>query len=821
MHDLNNHLRFAIRQLRRNPGFAITAILTLAIGIGATTAIFSIFYAVLLKPLPYVEPNRLVSVVPITSRSPGEGLIAHEASYPNFRDWRTQAQSFQSMGSYHLEALVLNAAGSNTARNLQVGVVSSDFFPTLGVAPSLGRGFRREEEKSGNRVILLSHELWVSDFDSSPEIVGKTIKLDDELYTVAGVLPANLATPFVASSPIDLWTTSAVDAVGKNPSTEQRGWGQLGVIARLKPRVTAAQAQAEMTSIQHNLAAQYPDDNMHEDEARVTPILENLVGDVRPALRILFAAVAALLLIACANVAGLLLARGSGRQSELAVRAALGASRREITLQLLIESLLLSLLGGVAGILVASLTLLGVLRFIPKNLPRLDNIAINGPVLAFAIGVSAITGILFGILPARRMARLDPALALRDGRRTSTAGRSQHRLHSALVIGETALGLVLLVGAGLLIRSFMHLLATDPGFNPHQVLTFRVGMAKNSYPDEKRVQFYDQLLARLSSLPGAKSATAAFPLPFSGGDMTISFDIQGRPTKPGDTPDARATVVEPDFFRTLEIPLLRGSLLTPADNEPSAPPKIVVNEALVKKYFPHEDPLGKRLLTGFDHGEDGKQENWREIIGVVANVKRIGAAEQPLPEYYIPFGQAVITAPYLALRVEGDPASYTSAVSQAVASLDKQLPVYRVRTLDENLSNASAQPRFQTLLLTGFAAVALLLAAIGLYAVLSYMVSQRTHEIGLRMALGAQRGSVLQMILRRGVTLALIGVAVGILVSALLTRFLASLLYGVKPLDAVTFVSVSAILLAVSALASLVPAARAAGLDPMKTLREQ
>jgi predicted permease len=820
MHGLNHHLRFAIRQLRRNPGFALTAILTLAIGVGATTAIFSIFYGVLLRPLPYFEPNRLVAVAPITS-TPGSGaLIVDEASYPNFRDWRDQARSFQSMASYHLEALVLNAAGSSAARNLQVGVVSSDFFPTLGIAPALGRGFRRDEEKAGNRVVVLSHELWASDFNSSPEIVGKTIKLDDELYTVAGVLPMSFSAPFVAPSATDLWTTPAIDDVGKNPSTEQRGWGQLGVIARLKPGATVAQAQAEMSAIQRNLAAKYPDDNLRQDAARVTPALESLIGDVRPALRILFAAVAALLLIACANVAGLLLARGASRQNELAVRAALGASRREITLQLLAESLLLSLLGGIAGILVASVTLQGVLRFVPKNLPRLDNIAINGPVLAFAIGVSVLTGILFGILPARRMARLDPALALRDGSRTSTAGRSQHRLHSALVIGETALGLVLLVGAGLMIRSFLHLLSADPGFNPQHVLTFRVGLTDKTYPDQKRVQFYDQLLAKLDSLPGAKSATAAFPLPFSGGDMTISFDIQGRPTKPGDTPDARASVVEPDYFRTLEIPLLRGRLLTAQDNRAEAPPTTVVNETLAKKYFPNEDPLGKRLQTGFDH-PDGKPAQWREIVGVVADVKRLGVAETPQPEYYIPFGQAVITAPYLALRVEGDPASYAGEVSQAVASLDKELPVYRVRTLEENVANASAQPRFQTLLLTGFAAIALLLAAIGLYAVLSYMVAQRTHEIGLRMALGAQRGSVLQMILRRGVSLALIGVALGIAISALLTRFLASLLYGVKPLDAATFISVSAILLTVSAMASLVPAARAASLDPVKTLRDQ
>jgi putative ABC transport system permease protein len=442
-------------------------------------------------------------------------------------------------------------------------------------------------------------------------------------------------------------------------------------------------------------------------------------------------------------------------------------------------------------------------------------------VLAFAVGVSLLTGILFGLLPARRLARLDPALALREGTRTSTAGRNQHRLHSALVVGETAAGLVLLVGAGLLIRSFMHLLAADPGFNPQHVLTFRVGTADKNYPDAKRIAFFNQLLGRLKALPGAKDATAAFPLPFSGGNMSITFDIQGQATTPGDQPDARATVVEPNYFQTLEIPLLRGRVLTQRDDQAEAPPVIVVNDALAKKYFPNENALGKRLRTGFDHGEGGEPDKWREIVGVVTNVKRNGVAEQPHPEYYVPYGQAPITPPYVALRVAGDPASYANTVAGVVTSLDKEVPVYRIRTLEENVANASAQQRFQTLLLTGFAAIALLLAAIGLYAVLSYMVVQRTHEIGLRMALGAQRGNVLRLVLRRGVSLALTGIAVGIGVSALLTRFLASLLYGVRPLDLVTFLSVSALLLAVSAMASLIPAARAAGLDPMKTLRDQ
>jgi predicted permease len=821
MFDLTSHLRFAARQLRRNPGFALTAILTLAIGIGATTAIFSIFYAVLLRPLPYAEPGRLVTITPQQTALGNHGLVDHEASYPNFRDWRDEAHSFESMAGYHLGTLVLQPIGQSAAKNLQIGVVTSDFFHVLHMPPALGRDFNRSDEHRGTKVVMLSHELWASAFNSSPSIVGQTVTLSGEPYTVAGVLPERASFDFVAPSPIDLWTTSAIDDAGKHPSTEQRDWNQLNVIARLKAGAPVAQAQAEMNSIQRNLAARYPDNDVNQTSARVTPALDELIGDVRPALRVLFAAVAALLLIACANVAGLLLARGSSRQPELAVRAALGASRSEITWQLLSESLLLSLLGGVAGILIASLTLKGLLAFAPKNLPRLENIAINGPVLGFAIGVSVLTGILFGLLPARRLAKLDPALALRDGTRSSTAGRKQHRLHSALVVTETALGLILLVGAGLLVRSFLHLLAADPGFNSQHVLTFRVATADNSYSGLKGVRFYNQLLARLDAIPGAKSATAAFPLPFSGGDMTISFDIQGRTAKPGETPDARATVVEPDYFRTLEISLTRGRLFTAQDNQPDGPPTVVINEALAHKYFPNGDALGKRIQTGFDHEDDGTTGRWREIIGIVANVKRLNVAEAPEPEYYVPFGQAPITAPYLALRVTGDPAAYENAVVAAVTSLDKSLPVYRIRTLDENMARASAQPRFQTLLLTGFAAIALLLAAIGLYAVLSYMVVQRTQELGLRMALGAQRSNVLQLVMSRGLSLALIGVALGTGVSAVLTRFLGSLLYGVKPLDPITFLAVAAVLLAVSALASLIPAARAANLDPMTTLRDQ
>ncbi len=819
MLDLPSQFRSAIHQLRRNAAFSLTAILTLAIGIGATTAIFSIFYAVLLRPLPYPQPDRLVNIVSLFTRN-GE-IAENEASYPNFRDWRDQARGFDSMASYHAGVLVLNASDSNAARNLQIGVVSSDFFHVLRIDPALGRNFTREEERGGSKVVILSHELWATAFHSSPAVVGSTIKLSDELYTVVGVLPAKASFPFFASTAIELWTTPAFDVVGTHPSTEQRGWTQLDVIARLKPGVTPVQAKSEMDTIARTLAARYPDENSNSTAVKITPTLEKMVGNVRPALRVLFIAVAALLLIACANVAGLLLARGSSRQTELAVRAALGASRARITLQLLFESVLLSLLGGAAGIVIALATLKLMLQFVPKNLPRLDGVAINLPVLLFAIAVSMVTGILFGLLPARRLARLDPALALRDGTRSTTAGRKQNRLHSALVVLETALGLVLLVGAGLLIHSFLQLLGTDPGLNPQHVLTFRVGISEKAYPQQKEIQFFDQLRSRLDALPGVKSSSAAFPMPFSGGNMSITFQIQGQPVKAGNEPDARASVVEPDYFETLQVPLKQGRFLNAQDNQATAPPVIVINQSLAQKYFPHESPLGQRIQTGFDDPGDGKPGTWREIVGVVADVKRMSISEAPQPEYYVPFAQAAVAPPFIAMRVAGDPAAYEHAVAAAVAELDKQVPVYRVRTMEEGVATSSAQPRFQALLLTAFAAVALLLAAIGLYAVLSYMVAQRTHEIGLRMALGAQRADVLAMIMRRGLTLACVGLVLGIVIATGLTRLLTDMLYGVKPLDPITFISVAAVLLVVSAIASVIPAARAANLEPMQTLRNQ
>jgi putative ABC transport system permease protein len=820
MQDVLGNLRFALRQLRRNLGFSMTAVLTLAIGIGTTTAIFSIFYAVLLRPLPFPNPDRLASVsvlnFPAGSSANAAGLPM-SVSYPDFFDWRARQHSFESLASYHEVNAAANPNGS--ARMISGVAVSSDFFHVLGIDPALGRAFTQDEEKAGNHSVVISHELWTSDFNASPSILGQNIKLFDVNYTVVGVMPASFNFP-VETPGASFWITPARDAEGDSPSTAQRGWMQLETIGRLKFGVTMAQAQAEMNTIQAGLAKQYPQEDLNNHGAQVVPEAETITGDVRPALRILFAAVAALLLISCANVGGLLLARGSSRQSELAVRIALGARRREIVLQLLTESLLLSLMGGVAGIALAVLMLKGLLHLVPPGIPRIGEASIDGAVLAFSLGVSMLTGVLFGMLPARKLSRLDPALALRDGTRTSTSGRKQNRLHSLLVVGETALGLVLLVGAGLLIRSFLHLLAVDPGFNPRHMLTFRVGVSPERYKtDAESLALYRGIQTNLKALPGVQSATAVYPLPLSGSGIGITFDIEGRPHAPGDSPEVQVSIIEPSYFQTMGISILRGRNFSDDENQPKGRPVTMVNQAFVRKFFPGEDPIGKRIQPGLTSGDNPKAMH--EIIAVTADVKRTLLTEEAAPEIYLLWAPMNVTSPYYAMRVAGDPASYVNSVRAAVASLDKDAPIYRVHTYDDLLALNTAQSRFQTLLLTAFAAVALLLAAIGLYAVLSYMVVQRTHEIGLRMALGAQRGNVLKLILNRGMALALVGVALGIGVSTMLTRFMGSLLYDIKPLDPITFIAVAGVLLAVAAIASAVPATRAASLDPMKTLRDQ
>ncbi|MBV8630225.1 MAG: ABC transporter permease [Silvibacterium sp.] len=816
MHNILQDLRFAIRQLRKSPGFAVTVILTLALGIGATTAIFSLVHAVLLRPLPFPEPDRLAEMQHQSRRT---GIIAPQSlSYPDFFDWRAQNRSFSAMASFRDGMNTLTNAG--TAQILESETVSSDFFRVLGVHPALGRDFLPDDEKAGHNAAMLSYQLWQSVFGGRPQIVGQSITLDGYAYTVAGAMPAGFNFPYKNPGP-QLWISAAADAFdpdGDTPLTAQRGAHMLDVIGRLKPGITPDQARADLSHIDSNLAAQYPDSNKFFSSAQVKPELDAVIGDSRPALRILFAAVSLVLLIACANVAGLLLARASGRRGEIAVRSAMGAGRAEIVRQVLVESLLLSFLGGALGLALSTIFLQGMLRFVPQNLPRLDSISVDSTVLGFAVLTSIVTGLVFGVAPAVRMSRQDLSTSLRDGARTMTAGRAQHRLHSVLVISETALGLVLLIASGLFIRSFVHILSVDPGFDRRNVLT-----ADLSYPSGKGyannvARFYDQLLPKVAALPGVKSAAAGWPLPFSGDNIGVTFDIEGRPTAKGDEPASDVRIVTPNFFNTLRIPVLRGRDFASTDTGTSTP-VVIVSESWAKKFFPGEDPIGKHIEPGLSDGVH--QKAMREIVGVVGDIKQRSLVKDARPTFYLPVEQCGISTPTLVLRTAGDPAALATPVRMLVSSVNREVPVYHVHTLEDMLSEAASAPRFTTLLLSFFAAMALLLSAVGLYGVLSYMVAQRTNEMGLRMALGAQRRDLLALILRRGLVLAGIGGALGLAASALLTRLVASQLYRIGAFDPLTWIGVTALLAGVSVVASLSPAWRASRVDPMKTLREQ
>jgi len=778
------------------------------------SAIFSLINAVLLRPLPFPQPDRLMEASSLDQFA-GKPGIPETISYPDFFDWRARNHSFEAIASHRRDALTLT--GSGTPQQLEVQIVSSEFFRVLGVNPIMGRGFVLDDEKPGTHVAVLSHQTWQSIFGGDPAIVGRSITLDNNIYTVIGVMPKGFTFPIQKPEPA-LWTSMADDSPDKDPLTSQRGADMLSVIGRLKPGVTIAQASADLSVIEQNLAAQYPESNKRFTAATVVPELEDVVGKTRPALTVLFASVLFVLLIACVNVAGLMLARASRRRSEIAVRSAMGASRWEIMRQVLVEAVVLALGGGALGVVLSVLLLKTMLGFVPSSLPRLDQVSVDGMVLAFAAAASIVTGVLFGVLPAWRMSRLDPALALREGTRSVTSGRGQHRLHNALVVAETALGLILLVGAGLLIHSFIRVMNIDPGFDPHHVLTAYLNVPENQYPGLKRPQFYDELLPRLRALPGVESVAAGGPFPLSRGAMIIGFTIEGRPVAKGDEYDEAVGVVTPGFFSTLRIPLLAGRDFLPTDDSKN-PIVAIVNESFARKYFSGENPIGRRIKPGL--GDDITNDVPREIVGVVGDAKSKTLTAAMEPRYYLPYKQAIIFSPPLVIRTTGDPLSLVGSVRDVLAQLDSNIPLYRISTAEDYLSLSAAQPRFQTVLITSFAVIALLLAAVGLYAVLSYMVAQRTLEIGLRLALGAQRESVLGLILRRGVALAAGGLAIGLVVSLLLTRFLQQLLYGVKPFDPLTFVVVSAVLLLVSAIASSVPAYRAARLDPMQTLRQQ
>jgi putative ABC transport system permease protein len=801
----------------------VAAIVTLAISIGATTAIFSLVDGIMLRPLPFPRPDRLVGVETLQF-PPGVGptnVAAAEYigdSYPNFFDWERQNQTFESLASYNPSPRLFSKKDGSGARVLIAARVSANLFPTLGVSPVLGRNFSAEEEHAGHRVVILSHELWVSDFNSSPNVIGETVRISDEPSTIVGVMPAGFH--YAVKEPAMFWTTYAANAEAQFPATSWRDWDDLSIVGRLKSGVTLNQALADLNTIQRGLSQQYSEDRFRSAVA-VLPLLNEAVSDVRAPLVFLFISVGVLLLIGCANVAGLLFARANRRRPELALRAALGASRGRVVRQLLLEALLLAIAGGMLGILLSIALLQAAPSFIPHDLPRLYNASLDSRVLAFAVVLSAATTIVFGLVPAWIMSRQDPANSLRESGLHMTSGRRRNRLHQVLVVAQTALGFTMLIGSGLLIRSLMNVLHIEPGFETHNRLQFDIALTQARYPDPTKVAFYKKLLPELAALPGVERVSAADPPPIivAWGHIT-NFTIANHPSLPDTLRWGVETVTMPGYFETLSIPLLRGRTFTAHDNDLKSAPVAIINRAMARQYFPDEDPIGQYLTPIVEHTKEPVIA--RQIVGIVGDTRNGDAWTPYLPEFFLPYAQdPTHQRPHVIMSVSGDPRNYENTIRKAVAYVDPDAAVFDFGTFVERTQMLAAQSRFEALLVSGFSAVALLLSALGLYAVLSYVVGERIRELGLRMAFGASRSDILRLVLKRAVILALLGIGIGLASSIFTTRLVADLLVNVPLLDRTVFVSVASLLFFVSMLAALAPALRAASLDPVHSLRDE
>jgi putative ABC transport system permease protein len=809
-------VQYACRTLRKASGFTLVAVLTLGLGIGANSAMFSVVNAVLLRPLAFPSSERLAAVSEVDLRHvPGAG-VPTSASWPDFFDWRSRTRTFEHLSAYRETGFTL--MGNGRSLHIPGAVVSSEVFSTLGVKPALGREFRLEEERAGADVAVVSDALWRSQFEAAPDIVGRAVTLNARRFTIVGVMPPAFHFP-ISVPPAELWITSAedarVDSPGDTPMTAERGAHFLKVIGRLRPSASLGSAQAEMDVIAAALARDHPDENSHRG-VRVTSELERLVGDTRQSLLILLAAVGCVLLIACVNLANLLLARGAGRSREISLRTAIGASTRRIVRQLLTESLVLAVAGTASGLLLAYGSIGLLVRFAPVGIRGLDEVTIDGAVLGFTAGIAVSSALLFGLMPALQAARTDSAIGAAASSR-ATAGRAQSRLRGVLVIAETGIGVVLLIGAGLLLRSFDRLLHTAPGFDPTNVVTATFRLPDSRYPYPKQIAFYDQLLSDLRALPGVEGVAGTAPLPLSGSRYTISFELPDRQQPPSERLSADFGMVSPSYFRTMHIPLVRGRDFTQSDNE-AGQRVVIVNEAFVRQYYSDVDPIGKRIKPGLSTTE--RETPWREIVGVAGDIKHRSLSEPNRPAYFVPYAQGLISPLYLVVRAPDD-AGVAEAVRKAVAQRDPELALHDVKTMDEYLATSVATPRFQTLLLAVFAGVGLALTAVGLYGVMAYSVAQRTREFGIRLALGARPGAVLGLVLRGAVALVGAGLIAGIVAGAFATRLLAGALYGIDPLDPATFAAVAAVLVGVAMLASYVPARRATRVDPIGALRSE
>jgi putative ABC transport system permease protein len=814
MDILLHDIRYAARKLFHTPSFAFIAVTTLALAIGATTAIFSVVDGVLLKPLPFKEPERLVRIASTRDGKP------QELSPLDFIDYRDQSHSFDVMAATQAGGSASLARNGMQAVRLSQARVGAGFFSLLGVQPELGRTFAAgEDTPTAPKVVVLSDAAWRTHFAADRRILGQTVSLDGNPYTVVGVAPPRFSYP---EKP-DIWVPAAWQPWEIDKSN--RGAHMAFALGRVRTGIPIAAASRELNAIAKRLEEQYPKSNAGFG-AIAQPLQEQLVGDVRPALYAMFGSVAFVLLIACANVANLLLVRAASRESEIAVRTALGAGRTRLIRQLVTESLLLSIAAAAIGAALAGWAVDAVVAFGPRGLPRIDDITIDTRALLFAALTAVVTGVLFGLVPAVHAVRPDISQMLRDSVRGTTRGGT-NRVRSILVVSEMALAVVLLAGAGLLMRSFIRLTHVDLGYQPAHIVSFNVTLANVKYPqDRHRRAFAADLLDRLKRLPGTQAVAVAPGRPLGTGfAIGTSFDVVGRPASaPGQEAETSVFPVSADYFRTLGIPVVRGRAFTPAEDSPNVPPLVVVNQEFVRRYFKNEDPIGKRITLGVSHDtSESKTSDVKaggEIVGVVGDVKQKSLSEDASPATYIPYNAFPIG---MAIVVRSTAASATveAAIRTQVREMDRDVPVYELTTMAEAVSESVAQPRFYTVLLGVFAGIALLLAALGIYGVVSYTVAQRTRELGIRIALGASHERVVRLVIGRGMTLTVAGVAIGMVAALALTRTIATLLFGVGTVDPPTFALVCVVLVCVAAVASWLPARRAAKVDPVIAMRAE
>jgi putative ABC transport system permease protein len=807
MNNLLNDLRYAARVLLKKPGFTVVAVVTLALGIGANTAIFSVVNAVLLNPLPYHQPQRLVAVWETNAQPGAEINNRNEVALGNFLDWRAGQSVFDQIAALYFANV--NMTGDAEPERIQSAVVTTNLFQTLGVEPAVGRWFLAEEENpSSPRVAVISHGLFERRFGADPGVVGKTLTLGGNPVTVVGIMPRAFDLEFPVNLHVEMWLPMRIESANADRRSHY-----LYVLGRLKEGVSVEQAQSDMSMLAGGLGERYPKTNADRG-ANVVLLHKQLVGNVRPLLYVLFAAVGFVLLIACTNVANLQLARVSARRKEIVVRIALGASRWRLVRQLLTESLMLSVLGGLSGLLLAYWGVDLLVALTPPDVPRLGEIGLDAQVFAWTLGVSVTTGVLFGLVPALAASKPDLAESLKEsGRSTSGPGRSRAR--SLLVVSEVALALVLLIGAGLMIRSLARLQQVSPGFEPKNLLTMNISLPSRKYREKQQINtFFDQLFERVRAVPGVEAVCGIDPLPLSGSNGTTGFEVEGGPALAfADRPEVGQRTITPGYFQTMQIPLLRGRAFGDRDRE-DTPRVVVISDGLARRFWPGEEAIGKRL--GFAASDP---QVWHEIVGIVGDVKHERLDADPKPELYFPYRQYPNTFMSLVVRTSSDSPGMIAAIRNQVLAVDSDQPVFDIKTMEQRMSKTMASSLFVTLLLGLFAALATLLSAVGIYGTMAYTVSQRTHEIGIRMALGAKPLDVLRLVVGQGMTLTLIGVVIGLGAAFGLTRLMATLLFGVTATDPLTFISVALALGAVALVASFIPARRATRVDPMEALR--